>query len=752
MRLLAFSDWRTQDLEDILDFVRNQEPSVDLVLYAGDDIERFYEEGRNYFKKIASYVSERKVLAVAGNDDLPECQMRVMEEESIHNLHKDALVLGNFAFIGLEGATSGPGFLIHSESKVKDHLEEQYLSALGKQIVVLSHVPPYGILDFGIRFAPPENGTHHIGSKALRNFISRYKVHLVVCGHSHSQGGRFERFKNATILNISSHDHPGAEGKLALIELQKTGAPLIEIHTTSEYIARGSLYNLQGVGACKKSQLETVGIGSINDLIAVKDFDSLAKRCHVSEIKLRELQLRAISLVEKRTFRIAPISLNSDNLLFFDIETDIACQKVWLIGILKNDRFHRFYAHDWSEERNILKQFMDFLKKIDSPTLISYSGTSFDRRVILQALKRHGMNAQIFSYLPHIDLAQLIRRGFVLPTTSLRLKNLGLYLGFEFRHKELDGLALALKYHQHLIDGRPLGKDIFEYNEDDVRALRFIIDRLFNNDQIENRYISWSMPRPLEELSESDRLEIEEMYELRKKGYNLRELVHILGMPAYNIYDKLARKSVVFMEEETIFMIREFYESDHGRLSIRKDKRWNSYNVGIRFNAKTMDELYTLRNAMANLGFSEGTPYISKSGNRCMVPYYGKNQTILFMRTVRPRRKNDISVLLGEVQKDHERKAPSPLLPLGEEAIAIRKQKLMKTLAQKYSNEYHTLKSHISRVPVDSWPELLERCRKGTICLSCFRKGYDWKKTVIDRRTGEIICATCGEVLRNSHR
>lgn len=41
MRIIAFSDYRTQSLEELLKFFRSIEPKPDVILYAGDDIKRF---------------------------------------------------------------------------------------------------------------------------------------------------------------------------------------------------------------------------------------------------------------------------------------------------------------------------------------------------------------------------------------------------------------------------------------------------------------------------------------------------------------------------------------------------------------------------------------------------------------------------------------------------------------------------------------------------------------------------------------
>ena len=41
MRLLAFSDWRSQNIDELINFVINLERKPDVILYGGDDVHRF---------------------------------------------------------------------------------------------------------------------------------------------------------------------------------------------------------------------------------------------------------------------------------------------------------------------------------------------------------------------------------------------------------------------------------------------------------------------------------------------------------------------------------------------------------------------------------------------------------------------------------------------------------------------------------------------------------------------------------------
>jgi Icc-related predicted phosphoesterase len=122
------------------------------------------------------------------------------------------------------------------------------MTAKDKTLIVLSHAPPYGTLDMGIRFARPEDGASHIGSTALRDFVIKSNPQLVVCGHCHSQGKLASNLGKAKIVNVSSHDSPGSEGNFALIDIDTAGHLEVKFHDTLEQIACSSLLNLHGVG------------------------------------------------------------------------------------------------------------------------------------------------------------------------------------------------------------------------------------------------------------------------------------------------------------------------------------------------------------------------------------------------------------------------------------------------------------------------------------------------------------------------
>ena len=479
MRILAFSDWRIQKIDDIFKYVQSLDPQPDVILYAGDDVHRFEDGDTNYFTDLAEYTVAKKVLGVVGNDDTTEVKS-ILQGKNVVDLHEESFVRSEFGFMGLEGSTSGPALLSHTEPYVRAHLKKQYKKVRSKKLIIVSHTPPYDTLDVGLRFASQKDKTHRIGSKSLRDFIQAHDVRLVVCGHAHTQGGVSRNFDDTMIANVSSHDDRGALGNFALIDIDSEYNVHIRWSDTSSMADLDSLLRINGVGSARHEKFSLANIRTVSDLAKATNFQKISTSTGIPEWFVARAHLGAKSFVEQRIISVAgPTAMPPVDAVFFDIETDLACKRIWLIGVLHNGAFVQFFAENWHRERAILEDFLAFLQERRGSTLVTYSGNNFDRRVTQESLKRQGLDGSgLFSSLPHVDLLLAIKRNLVFPLQSYGLKPLGEYLGYRFKHADLDGLAVASEYESHISTKREIDARVFAYNEDDVCAMRHIVDRL----------------------------------------------------------------------------------------------------------------------------------------------------------------------------------------------------------------------------------------------------------------------------------
>jgi len=172
-----------------------------------------------------------------------------------------------------------------------------------------------------------------------------------------------------------------------------------------------------------------------------------------------------------------PLILPDGDLIFFDVETDPNRSFIWLIGAyVKTDppTFKQFIARSLSEEKSIIEAFVNFSKNYPDAVLCYYAGIKrFDEDLVKRRLRHYGLASE---FLVMKDLFYAIRRSFAVKKYSL--KYVGMRFGYEFKHPELNGRAVAKAYRRYLKKGNEgLLQRLMEYNEDDVKALSFIIDR-----------------------------------------------------------------------------------------------------------------------------------------------------------------------------------------------------------------------------------------------------------------------------------
>jgi Icc-related predicted phosphoesterase len=221
LRLVAFSDWLVQDTSLVEEEIAKFPAKPDVILYAGDDISRFREQGKNLFEDLAR-CSKYGICAVAGNDDFPGIRKSI-SGQSVFDVHASPVILGDFAVLGAEGAPSAPGFLLHSEKEISSHLARQKRAAQRKNVILVSHCPPSGCLDKSVRFSL-DGKPRSIRSRAVRKFVRANKrVRVVVCGHSHRCGGRHQILGPALVVNAASHDYLGNVGRFAIITVSTNG-------------------------------------------------------------------------------------------------------------------------------------------------------------------------------------------------------------------------------------------------------------------------------------------------------------------------------------------------------------------------------------------------------------------------------------------------------------------------------------------------------------------------------------------------
>jgi Icc-related predicted phosphoesterase len=206
MRIFAIADphGNYSSIKALLEKAGN----VDAVLIAGDITNFGPSEKASELIEMFS----QKVMAVPGNCD-PLSIMEIFENSSV-SLHNKLETFGGITFVGFGGSNPTPfctPFEIE-ECDIGEKLEKLVSDAQDykQPIVLLTHAPPYGVLDT-VRDT-------HVGCRSLAKYLG--KVSLMVCGHIHEARGIKEQ--NGTIVV-----NPGmaAAGFAALIDINDQDDP-----------------------------------------------------------------------------------------------------------------------------------------------------------------------------------------------------------------------------------------------------------------------------------------------------------------------------------------------------------------------------------------------------------------------------------------------------------------------------------------------------------------------------------------------
>lgn len=485
LRIVAFSDYRVQDILLLLQFIRDLKPGPDLLIYAGDDVERFHTDSQNLLEQLAA-ASMHGLCAVIGNDPVDEqdkyrARISLRHEvnagrsyirgNGVYNVHENPLVIGDYAVIGNEGAPPDDkwgalGTVIYPEASMARHLALAATAVREKHLIVVSHTPPRGTLDLAIRF-----GTRHIGSLALRTFIQkRENVRLAVCGHVHYCGGQSKKLGKCLVVNAASHDDYGAPGRVAVIDMRAGKVASLQWHLLWE------LASVPGIGDGRRSRLEDSGITPISALInASRDDIVRALRCGVSEAE--SLLARATALSTGECIIRGELSLPRDNRAYLDIETDLNGKFIWLIGIHieSSNATRSLYAETPADERYVLEELLRLCESHPELNLLCYSNSRFEQRLLSQRLSAYGLPIDVTRSIRDIYFDIAACAAF--PTQQLGLKDIASWCGFKWRNGNMTGFDAAVLYGSGKLTP-PRKRLLIQYNEDDVLAMKHVVSHL----------------------------------------------------------------------------------------------------------------------------------------------------------------------------------------------------------------------------------------------------------------------------------
>jgi len=498
IRLILLSDCQSHSPYNILDRIRNFNKPIDAILYGGDGLTRFYEDGRNYLEEIAEE-AKLGLFAVAGNDD-PVGDKSYIDGKNVYDVHDNPVTIGQFAIVGQEGYERRDDVLPlggfgYSREEIENRLQEMLEELNDRQVIILSHTPPFGNLDRAVRWGKRlgmQDGGHtsrNIGSKGLASILKESEsVSAVVCGHVHQMGGRLEESKGTRVVNVASQDSGEETLNIGYIDLLDSGRirrcagqlssrDFRDKHPRSE-IGR-ELLSIPGIGFKTARKLSELGIESIEKL-AETSSDTLRKEIPHSSRGWETLVGRARAQHNDSMFVLGDPDIPRSPRIYLDIETDLDPESlVWLIGTyhdLKEEQNY-FFAEKPGEEKKILREFLSFLEQNPEGTLLHYSTHRFDERILRKRLEAN--NLPVPDRLKEsVDVGIVVENCVALPKASNQLSSIAKEAGYEFEYPSIDGVDITNTYLNCVRKGERAPKRVFEYNRDDVLAVRKIVDWL----------------------------------------------------------------------------------------------------------------------------------------------------------------------------------------------------------------------------------------------------------------------------------
>jgi len=211
---------------------------------------------------------------------------------------------------------------------------------------------------------------------------------------------------------------------------------------------------------------------------------------------LRKLRIRAELAVANKPvpFLTRPVTWPTvDTELFFDIETDPMRDLCYLHGFVireggwtEGERFEGIYAEDLSPaaEKAAFVTAITIFRAYPAALVVHYS--KYERTEYRKLQRKYPDVAtaeeieDLFAPPRALDLyTDVVRPGSEWPTLDFSIKSIAKVCGFAWRDADPSGAASIEWFDQWAKTGNPaLRHRLLEYNEDDCRAMRVVLDRI----------------------------------------------------------------------------------------------------------------------------------------------------------------------------------------------------------------------------------------------------------------------------------
>jgi uncharacterized protein len=174
--------------------------------------------------------------------------------------------------------------------------------------------------------------------------------------------------------------------------------------------------------------------------------------------------------------------------LYFDEPVSIN----YLIGVVTRTsgkiEYKPFIAHQLDEEGEMFDQFVEWL--LEHERSVIYHWSTPEKKRLEDLLDEYRFSEETRERVRRIirenmiDLCKIATKSCVFPTYGDGLKEIGNYIGYEWKHADVDARECTALYFQYIENPRKHKAElqkILDYNEDDCRATIHIKDWLEEN-------------------------------------------------------------------------------------------------------------------------------------------------------------------------------------------------------------------------------------------------------------------------------
>jgi len=250
-----------------------------------------------------------------------------------------------------------------------------------------------------------------------------------------------------------------------------------------------------GVGQSYKEKLVAARFETIEDL-AGASVDRLTRIERIGPKRAMKFKTNAQSLATGKPIKIGDVSFpRKKTEIFLDLEgtgQQLGEEELiaidYLIGVLVRkggkEKYTPFLAKGLDKEGQMFSEFLTWLGK--QKNCIIYHWHHYEKTHLKELCERHGVAGEIRSMLLDNlrDLHRDATSAFAFPTYGYGLKEVANYMGFQWRHENVDAMESIVFYLQYLDDkkrNKSKLQKVIDYNEDDCRATMVVKDWLEAN-------------------------------------------------------------------------------------------------------------------------------------------------------------------------------------------------------------------------------------------------------------------------------